>query len=118
MESCLWQTKRTKNSTPSSARIKRDVSIGAMLTTKKAVSRLQEKGKYRKKGGVSGILGTCTQAMETEHYKGIPQSGLYWQQYALGLGYGWGMSVKLAGCTPAAARSSCARWRWTGPRLA
>jgi hypothetical protein len=58
VESCLWQTKRTKNSTPSSARIKRDVSIGAMLTTKKAVSRLQEKGKYRKKGGVSGILGT------------------------------------------------------------
>ena len=36
-------------------------------------------------------------AMETEHYKGIPQSGLYWQQYALG--YGWGMSVKLAGCS-------------------
>jgi hypothetical protein len=34
-------------------------------------------------------------AMETERYKVIPQSGLYWQQYALG--YGWGMSVKLAG---------------------
>jgi hypothetical protein len=50
VESCLWQTKRTKNSTPSSARFKRDVSIGAMPTTKKAVSRLQEKGKYRKKG--------------------------------------------------------------------
>ena len=40
---------------------------------------------------------THLEAMETEHYKGIPQSGLYWQQYALG--YGWGMSVKLAGCS-------------------
>jgi hypothetical protein len=28
-----------------------------MLTTKKAVSRLQEKGRYRKKGGANGILG-------------------------------------------------------------
>ena len=36
-------------------------------------------------------------AMETERYKVIPQSGLYWQQYALG--YGWGVSVKLAGCS-------------------
>ena len=59
VESCLRQTKRTKNrARPSSGgRRARDVSIGAMLTTKKAVSRLQEKGRYRKKGGANGILG-------------------------------------------------------------
>ena len=49
VESCLPQTKRTKNSKAvERGRRARDVSIGAMLTTKKAVSRLQEKGRYRK----------------------------------------------------------------------